>query len=176
LKRIFILVIVFLFGCNIQFSDSEGKFIETKVIKVVDGDTIKVRIDKKIVNVRILNIDTPEVYGPKGKQPFGKEASLFANNTLEGKLVKLELSKKKKPYDNYGRLLAYVFVNGELYETLIVREGLARIAYVFEPDTKYLSELRESEKLAKKDKKNIWSIDGYVDDSGYNTNVYKKAQ
>jgi micrococcal nuclease len=177
-KIILVILLVFQLGaCNSEAlykviqSVEENELIESKVVKVVDGDTIKVNIDNEIITVRILNIDTPEVYGPNAGQPFGKEASKFAKEMLEGKTITLELSKKKNPYDKYGRLLAYVFIDKNLYEELIIEEGLARIAYVYDPDTKYLNVLENSERRAKNTKKNIWSIKGYVDESGYNKTV-----
>lgn len=144
-----------------------------KVIQVTDGDSIKIRWEDPKTgktredSVRILNIDTPEVHGPKAVQKFGPEASEYAKSVLNNKVIEIELSAKDHPYDNYDRLLAYVFVDGQLYEEMIVREGLARIAYVYEPDTKYMDQLEEAENYAKKNKLGIWSISGYVTDKGY---------
>ncbi|WP_347045310.1 thermonuclease family protein [Blautia wexlerae] len=53
-----------------------------------------------------------------------------------------------------------------LQETL-VREGLARVAYVKEPNTKYLLELEEAQEKAKNESLGIWSIPGYVTERGF---------
>ncbi|WP_240456733.1 thermonuclease family protein [Virgibacillus halodenitrificans] len=164
---------------------TNGSRFSAKVTKVTDGDSLHIRwkvpenLSSKFGSsevgsvredtIRILNIDTPEVHGPKAVQEYGPEASNFAKEVLNNKVVEIELSAKKNPYDNYDRLLAYVFVDGKLYEEMIVQEGLARIAYVYEPDKKYMDELIKAENQAKESKIGIWSIPGYVD-QGYDMN------
>lgn len=165
---------------NVSLGDTivtnEGRF-SAKVEVVTDGDSIKILYDAngdgkdELTAVRILNLDTPEVHGPKAGQKFGPEASEFAKETLEGKTVEIELSANKNPYDKYDRLLAYVFVDGKLYEEMVIEEGLGRVAFVFKPDTKYVDQLEQAEKNAKKNKLGIWSIPNYVQDNGYNMSV-----
>ncbi|MGL9897777.1 thermonuclease [Enterococcus sp. DIV0343] len=69
--------------------------------------------------------------------------------------------------DRYGRALGYIFVDGTLLQKTLVREGLARVAYVKEPNTKYLSELEQAQEQAKSESLRIWSIPGYVTDKGF---------
>ncbi|WJV32409.1 thermonuclease family protein (plasmid) [Rossellomorea sp. AcN35-11] len=164
---------------------SDRSFSAT-VSHVTDGDTIKISPNdfERYVEVaglnseseptiRILNIDTPEVHGPKAVQKFGPEASAYAKKTLSGQQVTIELSEKESPYDDYGRLLAYVWVGDTLYEEMIVREGLARVAYLYEPDTKYANHLRSVESEAEFNEINIWETDGYVTDDGFDMSVYQ---
>ncbi len=53
----------------------------------------------------------------------------------------------------------------------IVQEGLARVAYVFEPDTKYAKNCIKH-KGKQKSEKRIWSVDGYVTEEGFNMSVW----
>lgn len=165
-------------GLGSNSTSTSTKFT-VKIESVTDGDTIKFKDpnsnSKQLVTMRVLNVDTPEVHGPKAGQLYGEEASEFAKRTLEGKDVTIELSAKESPYDNYGRLLGYVFIDDQLYEELIIKEGLARVAYVYSPDTKYQEQLQEAEQQARTKGENIWSIPGYVTDKGYDMNVVKKA-
>lgn len=69
--------------------------------------------------------------------------------------------------DRYGRVLGYIFVDGTLLQKTLVSEGLARVAYVKEPNTKYLLELEEAQEKAKNESLRIWSIPGYVTERGY---------
>lgn len=46
-------------------------------------------------------------------------------------------------------------------------EGLARVAYVKEPNTKYLEELEKAQEQAKSQLIGIWSIQGYVTERGF---------
>ncbi|EPH81105.1 hypothetical protein D927_01501, partial [Enterococcus faecalis 02-MB-BW-10] len=60
-----------------------------------------------------------------------------------------------------------IFVDGMLLQETLVREGLARVAYVKKPNTKYLLELEEAQEKAKNESLGIWSIPGYVTERGF---------
>jgi len=80
------------------------------VERVVDGDTIHVRINGDDVTVRLIGIDTPETVKPGSPVDcFGPEASDFAKQALTGQVVTLELDASQGDEDRYGRLLAYVW-------------------------------------------------------------------
>lgn len=106
-------------------------------------------------------IDTPEtVKAGIDPQPFGQEASDRTKQLLsEASRIELMLDKGD-PLDAYGRLLAYIFVDNQLVQEILVREGLARVAYVNEPNTKYLEQLEnvEQETMSLKPKIGIWSL------------------
>lgn len=80
------------------------------------------------------------------------------------------MSLKDNPYDKYGRLLANIWVDEDtLYQEVLLREGLARMAYVYEPDTQYIeNRLNPAQQKAKDSNKNIWSMPGYVTEKGFN--------
>lgn len=132
--------------------------------RVIDGDTVIVEFeDGDTERIRLLLIDTPEsVHPEKEPQPYGKEASEFAKNVLqEGKEVELEKGNPER--DNYDRLLAYIWVDGENFNQLMIEEGFARVGYVYEPNTKYLDDFEKAQEQAEEEGENIWSIDGYVE-------------
>jgi micrococcal nuclease len=77
-----------------------------RISRVVDGDTIE--LNKSIEGsdtVRLIGIDAPEEC-----QPLGKDAAHLS--TWQDEPVKLEFDEERK--DRYGRLLAYVYVHGEM--------------------------------------------------------------
>lgn len=159
-----------------------GATYRAKINRQVDADTSKfVFIDKnnkpvsEEYTLRILNIDTPETKKPNTPvQPFGHEASEYAHNLLDGKIVTIEVSEKTNPVDKYNRLLGYLYINGKMYEELVVSKGLGKVAYLYKPDTKYSSKLYKAQDAAKKKKIGIWSIKGYAEpENGYNMNVIK---
>lgn len=122
-----------------------------KVVNVVDGDTIKIESGE---TVRYIGIDTPESVDPrKPVQCYAKEAS--AKNTLlvEGKLVRLEKDISDK--DKYGRLLRYIWLEDELINKILVREGFA-YSYSYPPDVKYQDQFIEAERLAREEQKGLW--------------------
>ncbi|MFS0753064.1 thermonuclease family protein [Oceanobacillus sp. 1P07AA] len=132
--------------------------------RVVDGDTVIVEFeDRNTERIRLLLIDTPEsVHPEKEPQPYGEESSEFAKGVLqEGKEVEIERGNPER--DNYERILAYIWVDGENFNQLMIEEGYARVGYVYEPNTKYLEEFEEAQQQAEEEGENIWSIDGYVE-------------
>ena len=95
--------------------------------RCIDGDTAEFRINGKAVKSRFLFIDTPEY--TTTKERFGKEASAYTCNRLKkAKKMTLELDGKDK-YDKYGRLLAWIWVDGKLLQEDITKEGLVEDFY-----------------------------------------------
>ena len=128
-----------------------------KVVRVVDGDTIVIRYNGNYEKVRLLCVNTPESVHPDEKQniPMGKVASKYTQKKLIGKFVNLEF-EIKKIRGNYGRLLAYVFVDGQNLNLDLVRQGLSPYYTKYGKSEKYDAEFRVAEKQARKDKLNIW--------------------
>lgn len=133
---------------------------KAQVVKVLDGDTIKIRYQNKEETVRFLLVDTPETVHPtKSVQPFGPEASAYTKKRLTNKTVEIEIDVGER--DKYGRLLAYVYEGGKMINRELLEKGYARVAYVFAPNTRYVDEFREIQKKAQQKKVGIWSIEDY---------------
>ncbi len=147
---------------------SNNQRIPADFVRHVDGDTTVLRIAGKEQKVRFLLVDTPETVNPKTKvQTFGLEASKRTKELLStASEITFEYDSGDKT-DRYGRVLGYIFVDGTLLQKTLVSEGLARVAYVKEPNTKYLLELEEAQEKAKNESLGIWSIPGYVTERGY---------
>ena len=147
---------------------SNDQRIPADFVRHVDGDTTVLKIEGKEQKVRFSLIDTPETVKPNTKvQPFGLEASKRTKELLSTAAeITFEYDQGDKK-DRYGRALGYIFVDGTLLQKTLVREGLARVAYVKEPNTKYLLELEEAQEKVKNESLGIWSIPGYVTERGY---------
>lgn len=127
--------------------------------KCVDGDTAKFTLASgEVFSTRFLAIDTPETVHPtKGEQPYGKEASNYTCNALtNAEKIELEYDPASDQKDHYGRLLAWVYVDDQLLQANLVREGLAEVAYLY-ADYKYTGLLQDEEAVAKANHLNIWS-------------------
>ncbi|ANX11929.1 nuclease [Fictibacillus arsenicus] len=158
-------IFLVLAGCS-QLLSSEKDRIPVQVLDVVDGDTIKVKVDGKSETVRFLLVDTPESVHPKKPvQPFSKEASKHTENMLSGSNVELELGIGER--DKYGRLLAYVYADDKSVQESLLEKGFARVAYVFEPNTKYVDDYEKIQKHAQKEGNGIWSLENYSQEDGY---------
>ena len=126
-------------------SDSDA--IAATVTKIIDGDTF---VLSNGGTVRLLGLDTPET-----GEPFAQKAKIFAEIVLNGKQVRIETEKQAE--DKYGRLLAYIFVNGKLYNELVLQKGLAGI-YFFSKHHRYAKRLIAAQNAAREDKVGIWSL------------------
>ncbi|KTG30945.1 lamin tail domain-containing protein [Haloferax profundi] len=117
--------------------------VSVDVVEVVDGDTIKVVMpDGARETVRLLGVDTPEVYGENTPDEFegvpdtdegaaclrdaGHDASDFAKDRLSGETVELRFDEKAGERGYYGRLLAYVVVDGAEFNYELLTNGHAR--------------------------------------------------
>jgi len=109
-------------------STAQGEPVEGTVVRVVDGDTIHVKVGDYVEKVRYIGMNTPEIHHPtKGEQPGGREAAEM-NRRLVGKRVRLELDVRSR--DRYGRLLAYVWVGELMVNAELVRLGYAQVMTV----------------------------------------------
>jgi micrococcal nuclease len=133
---------------SLDFNPTKYK---VKVLRVIDGDTIKIEGDQV---VRYIGIDSPETVHPsKPVQCYGKEASSKNRELIEGKEVMLE--KDVSETDKYGRLLRYVWLGDMLVNEYLVREGYAKSSS-YPPDIKYQDKFNEAEKLAREEEKGLW--------------------
>lgn len=141
--------------------------IPVTLVSTTDGDTIRVMYKGVDEPVRYLLIDTPETNHPRlGKQPFGTEAKERNRALVNSGTLTLEFDVGEKR-DKYGRLLAYVYVNGKSVQETLIREGLARVAYVYPPNTRHLTPYEKAQEVAKSKKLGIWSVEDYATDSGF---------
>ncbi|NLT73410.1 MAG: thermonuclease family protein [Chloroflexi bacterium] len=126
-----------------------------RVLEVVDGDTIRVRLDGRTVLVRYIGIDAPEVSHSGGAgEPFGNQSTALNRALVEGREVLLERDTSET--DSYGRLLRYVWVDGTLVNGELVRAGLAE-AKRYRPDTGRQAWLDALEREAAEARLGIWS-------------------
>lgn len=145
--------------------------VPVKLVKTIDGDTIKVLYNGEERNVRYLLIDTPETNHPRlGKQPFGEEAKERNRQLVNSGSLTLEFDVGER-FDKYDRLLAYVYVDGKSVQETLLAEGLARVAYVYPPNTRHLTPYEEVQAVAKQKALGIWSVENYATDSGFDSDA-----
>lgn len=132
---------------------------KARVIRVIDGDTVKVNLmPGPRRSVRILGIDTPEVYG--GEECGGREASRSAREYLpRGSIVKLISDTTQAREDRYNRLLRYVHKrNGFDVGRGQLRRGWAKV-YVFNNNPfKRTRSYRETQAEARSARRGIWGL------------------
>jgi micrococcal nuclease len=123
----------------------------------VDGDTLRLE-DGTLV--RYIGVDTPETRRRKGNrwvkdpQPFAAEALALNRRLVEGRQVRLE--PDVQPRDRYGRRLAYVFVDGEMVNERLLREGVAQLLTI-PPNVKYVDRFKSAQQEAKDAGRGLWA-------------------
>jgi micrococcal nuclease len=124
------------------------------VVRAVDGDTLEVAFDGRREDVRLIGVDTPETVKPGTPvQCFGPRASDFTHGHLDGRHVLLVFGVERR--DVYGRLLAYVYFRGSLFEAQLVRRGLARTLAIA-PNTRFASRFQRLQTAAARAGRGLW--------------------
>ena len=120
---------------------SETSTIEIKnnnkyrVIKIVDGDTIDINFHGINERIRLIGVNTPEMDTQEGKK-----AKEYTSNKLMNKEITFELDKGQR--DSYGRLLAYIYIDGLMFNKMLLQDKIATIMTI-KPNTKYESEFQK---------------------------------
>ncbi|MSX01922.1 MAG: thermonuclease [Actinobacteria bacterium] len=146
-------------ACGSNSTGGAGGSLNGSVIRVVDGDTIIVRLDGSDERVRYIGIDTPETVAPgRSVGCFGPQASKANKALVEGRDVRLVLDSE--PRDRYGRLLAYVYLaadgaSGRFVNRELVAGGYAT-AREYPPNTSHAAEFGELEAKARAANRGLW--------------------
>jgi micrococcal nuclease len=100
-----------------------------QVVGVVDGDTVEIAVAGRRETVRLLGVDTPETVHPlRPVECFGPEASAFTRSRLLGRTVRLAFDRVRR--DRYGRLLAYLEVDGQRFNDVLLAGGYATLLVI----------------------------------------------
>jgi endonuclease YncB( thermonuclease family) len=120
---------------------------------VFDGDTIKLSNGTR---VRYAGVNTPEIaHEGRPAEPFANEAYMFNKRLTMGNRVRIQIDKEK--YDQYGRLLAYVFLpDGTFVNGALVEKGLAMV-YTTPPNVRYDQDLLTLQRRAMRERVGLWA-------------------
>ncbi|PZD93809.1 nuclease [Paenibacillus sambharensis] len=168
---VYLLLLAAAAGCSGQIADRQeptaaadivqaypelaGRQAETaEVLRIIDGDTFAAADGRK---VRLVGVDTPETHGTA--EYYGKEASAYARAELEGR--KVIMFKDVSETDRYGRLLRFVFVEGEteMFNEQLIKRGYANTMTI-SPDVTFADRFKELEREAREAGAGLWAGDG----------------
>lgn len=150
--------------------DAPDPAVTVSVTAVVDGDTVRVAYENGTTDtVRLIGVDTPEVHTENDPAEFegvpetdagesclrgaGTNASTVAKQQLLGETVGLAFDPNLDRRGYYDRLLAYVVIDGTLYNYRIVATGNAR---VYDSDFSRADSFYAAEETARRDRQGLW--------------------
>lgn len=163
LSSIFILLALSAFGVAVFLHPSsaalDGSPLDRKsgiCIRVVDGDTIDVRLDGRIRRLRLHGVDAPEC-----SQALYDEAKRYVEERILGKTISIVSTRKGRAA--WNRMEGVVFfgpgqndINRELVE-----HGLAMVDISF-CESRWSQEWLPIQELARKEKRGVWTQDGVI--------------
>ena len=153
---------------------AEGLSWNVTVTRVIDGDTVEIRYTNATTEtVRLLGVDTPET-PPNTVSPgefegipdseagqghlisWGENATEFAERKLAGKEVRLVVDPESDRRGGYGRLLAYIYVDGENFNSLLLSGGYARL---YESEFRLRDSFATTEATAQQERVGLWNFE-----------------
>jgi micrococcal nuclease len=153
---------------------AEGPSWNVTVTRVIDGDTVEIRYANGTAEtVRLLGVDTPETppntvspgefegipdteAGRDHLMSWGTNATEFAERNLANKQVRLVVDPESDRRGGYGRLLGYIYVDGENFNSLLLSGGYARL---YESEFRLRDSFATTEATAQRGRVGLWNFE-----------------
>jgi micrococcal nuclease len=132
-------------------------YVVARVKRIVDGDTLVVETAGREDRVRLLRVDTPEIHRAESErqESLARKAEEYAQLHLQGRQIRLETPGRGER-DRYGRLLAYVLLEGKNFNVELVRQGYSRYETRFGRSQLYGEAFREAQREARLAGRGLW--------------------
>lgn len=125
---------------------SFSETINTRVVAVLDGDTILIRQQNAVRKVRLAGIDAPEK-----QQAYGLEAKQQLSSLVLNRNVTIETSA----VDDYGRLIGEIKLDKKNINHEMIRLGYAW-EYSYRHQNKQLKQLQLQQQQAQQRTLGLW--------------------
>ena len=130
---------------------NEDELEKAVVLRIIDGETAELQFSKQQFEVvKLVHVDAPN----EGERLYEQATQRLRELMIKDSVVEVEQAELTRNKD--GQLLVYVWKDGANVNLQLVQEGLARIAPVEHPNTKYLEAFYEGQSLAQSQHLNIW--------------------
>ncbi len=161
-------------------SSSISGSVTVTVTSAADGDTVDVEYENGTTEtVRLLGVDTPEVHVENSPSEFegvpdtqagedclrdaGEDASQYTKDALVGETVTLKFDSESDRRGDYGRLLGYIYTDGENFNHDLVETGHAR---VYDSTFSQSDSFYSAETTAQNDLRGLWECRTVDDGDG----------
>lgn len=143
-------------GNALLAADTEAVPEIYSVLRVIDGDTIQVDFNGEKERVRLIGVDTPESVHPDAEKnnAYGDIASAYTEQQLADRKVGLEFDVSER--DQYGRLLAYVYIDGRMFNKTLLEMGYAAVS-TWPPNVKYVDDFTAIQQAARGAGAGFWA-------------------
>jgi endonuclease YncB( thermonuclease family) len=124
------------------------------VIRVYDGDTIRVKWGDKQETIRLLGIDAPETSKGKGEpgQPYSRKAQRHLAHLVLNRTVTLKAYGR----DRYERVLAIVYCDRRDVNHAMLKAGMAEVYRGRTPETFDKAPYLAAEEQARRSQTGMW--------------------
>ena len=130
---------------------NEDELEKAVVLRIIDGETVELQFSKQQFEVvKLVHVDAPN----EGERMYEQATQRLRELMIKDSVVEVEQAELTR--NKVGQLLVYVWKDGTNVNLQLVQEGLARIAPVEHPNTKYLEAFYEGQSLAQSQHLNIW--------------------
>jgi micrococcal nuclease len=138
-------------------AEPAGATEKAKVLKITDGDTIRVDRGKGSEPLRYIGMNAPEPNEPGGKEATARNAALVKVGS------EVVLERDVSDVDKFDRLLRYVWIHDGstwlLVNLQLIKDGVAK-AVAYPPDTKYQVTLAAAQAVARSQSLGVWGLLG----------------
>lgn len=139
--------------------------LEARCLRAIDGDTIEVifigeeKLSDKKEKIRLIGINTPELNLNKNEEAeyWAEQAADFTKEELEGKNIELSFDDISAKKDKYGRYLCYVWIDGYLFNKILIESGNAYYYPDFNFNEKYMKLFEKAEQYARNEREGMWN-------------------
>jgi len=121
------------------YLENNNNFVE--LVRVVDGDTIEVKMGDKVESVRLIGIDAPEMDEKTKEKAI--ESKQYLESLLKNQKIYLEGDETQDDRDVYNRLLRYVYLEDRTLVNKKMIEAKMADEYTFISPYKFQKEFRE---------------------------------
>ena len=126
---------------DLNYQKNNNDLVE--LVRVIDGDTIEVKIEKKVESVRLIGIDAPEMDEVTKEKAI--ESKQYLVNLLKNQKIFLEKDETQDDRDVYSRLLRYVYLEDRTLVNKKMIEGNMADEYTFITPYKFQNEFKQAE-------------------------------
>lgn len=129
---------------------------QAAVLRVVDGDTLKVRTSAGTERVRIIGINTPELdHNGGADECYAREATNELEELIGTRGIELRADPSQGDRDKYGRLLRHVTVDGASVALALIAGGAGH-EYTYDKPYAGQAEYRNAEASARNRASGLW--------------------